>query len=118
MEVQAMIGAMKVPEDQPAAGGRPAIPAKTERLDKFCHYLGGEGQKCIKGLDDNVIEAKNFTAAHTAQTTCFSKTANKIYQFHVLHSMRQGDNSMDKSYKIDIIDTVKAICQCISISAH
>ena len=93
---------MKIPQDGPAVpaeGSRPARPARTERFDKLYYYLGSEGRKCLKGLDANGIDDKDYDAAHTALSTCFGKTSNNIYQFHVLRSLKQGDDSMDKYYR-------------------
>ncbi len=111
---KAMLSAMNIPEDSaavpaveaiPASEGQeatpavPGVPAKTERFDKLWHYLGKEGRKCLKGLENNGVEARDYNAAQTALTACFGKSANNIYQFHVLRSMRQGEDSMDKYYR-------------------
>ena len=99
----AMMNAMQIPDDRQAVvdaeNPRNNVAAVTERYRLFWHFIGNDSRKLLKKCDENGIETSDFAKAHAALTKKFSPTLNRLYQMHMVHSMKQGEaESMDNFY--------------------
>ena len=111
---QAMLDAMQIPEDGPAVvdADHPENnrAARVERYNLFWHYIGTDCRKRLKKCDENGIATSDYTAAHKALTAKFNPTLNRLYQMHVVHSMRQAESESMDNFYVRVKDEVNKMC--------